>query len=64
MVYIFELPKYMFKDCHGGVCYITNIKNGRKFDDFIEKTLICNESAHNVINNICDEYDYTSSSEE
>lgn len=60
----FELPKSMFNDCHDGICYITNIKNGRKFGDFIEKTLICNESAHNVINNICDEYDYEPSSEE
>jgi hypothetical protein len=64
MVCRFELPKSMFNDCHDGICYIANIKNGRKFGDFIEKTLLCNESAHNVINNICDEYNYTSSSEE
>ena len=46
----------MFNDCHDGICYITNIKNGKKFGEFIEKTLICNKSADNVINNICDEY--------
>ncbi len=64
MVCRFELPKSMLNPCHDGICYITNIKNGRKFGDFIEKTLVCNESAHIVINNICDEYYYTSSSEE
>jgi len=58
MVCKFELPKYMFNDCDDGICYIINVKNGRKFGNFIEKTLVCNESAHEVINNICDEYDF------
>ena len=63
----FDLPKSMFNDCDGGVCYIVNLYNmqekGRKFGNFYEKTLICNKNAHDAINAVCSYYDFEPASE-
>ena len=49
-------------DCDHGECYIANLYNmsekGRKFGNFNEKTLICNETAHDAINLVCYNYGF------
>ena len=59
----FPLPNIISNNYNNTKCYIIKVPNGRKFGEFLEKTIVCNLSGKNAIDNYCKSSGFTVSSE-